>query len=175
VAEVRYDRELHCVFVEAFGGGRPPDTPAVLLARVGRDGLGVIRRAIREQIVDPLHEPCHELGVDLSTAFRLALSASGPRLSVIQALGLGALERLFLDEQSLPLVSFACATPFQHHGDQRGVLARASRERRIARRQKHEVIEIGTGEAERSPIARQEDQRPGAEIFATFVTARLAG
>ena len=42
------DRELHRVFVEAFGGGRPADTPAVLLARVGRDSLGAIRRATWE-------------------------------------------------------------------------------------------------------------------------------
>ncbi len=175
VAGVRSDRELHRVVVEAFGGGRPPDTPAVLLARMGRDAVSAIRWAAWEQLAYPLREPRHEFGIELGPPFRLTLAAPGACLRVVQALGLGALERVFLDEQSLALVPLARATPFQHHGGHRRVLTCAARQRSITRRQKQKVIEIRTREAERVPIARPKDQRPRAEIFATFVTARLAG
>jgi hypothetical protein len=175
VTDVRGDCKLHGVFVEALGGWRSPDPRAVFLARVRRDSVSTIRWAPWEQLAYPLCEPCHELGIEPGTPFRLALTASRSGLSVVQALGLCALQRVFLNEQSLAFVPLACATPFQHHGGQRGVFARASRERRITGRQKQEVIEIRTADADGAPIARQKDQRPGAEIFATFVTARLAG
>ena len=169
VAEVRGDRELNGFFVETLGGGRPPDAPAVFLTRVDRDSLSAIRWTRREQLADPLREPRHVLGVEPGTPFRLTLAAPGPCLSVMQTLGLGPLERLFFDQQSLALVPLARATPFQHHGGQRGVLAGAPRECGITRRQKHEVVEIRTGKAERATIACEKDERPGAEIFATFV------
>ena len=170
VADVRSDRELHRVVVEAFGGGRPPDTPAVLLARMSRDALSAIRWAAWEQLAYPLREPRHEFGIELGPPFRLTLAAPGARLRVEEH----ARERGLRDEHSLTLVPLARATPFQHHGGQRRVLTCAARQRSITRRQKQKVIEIRTREAERAPIARQRDQRPGAEIFATFVTARLS-
>jgi hypothetical protein len=45
VADVRNDRELHGVLVEALGGRRPPDAPAVFFARLGRDSLDATRWA----------------------------------------------------------------------------------------------------------------------------------
>lgn len=160
VADMRGDRELHRVLIEAFGGGRPADTPAVLLARVVRDALSAIRWAPWEQLAYPLREPRHEFGIELGPPFRLPLAAPGACLRVVQALGLGALERVFLDEQSLALVPLARATPFQHHGGQRRVLTRAARQRSIARRQKQEVIEIRTREAERAPDRLPERSAP---------------
>jgi len=110
VADMRGDRELHRVLIEAFGGGRPADTPAVLLARVVRDALSAIRWAPWEQLAYPLREPRHEFGIELGPPFRLPRAAPGACLRVVQALGLGALERVFLDEQSLALVPLARAT-----------------------------------------------------------------
>jgi hypothetical protein len=53
------------------------------------------------------------------------------------------------------------------------VRAGASRERRIACGQEHEVVEIRTGEAEGAAIPGQKDPRPPAEVFATLVAPRL--
>ena len=92
-----------------------------------------------------------------------------------QALGLGALERLLLNQQSLALVLLARTAPLEHHGGEPGVLAGAPREGRIAGGEKHKVVEVGTGEAEGTTIAGQKDPRPPAEIFVTFVAARLPG
>jgi hypothetical protein len=54
------------------------------------------------------------------------------------------------------------------------VLAGAPRDGRITRREKDEVIEIRTGQAESAAIARQEDQRSGTEIVAALVAAGLS-
>jgi hypothetical protein len=46
------------------------------------------------------------------------------RLRIGQALGFGALERLFLDQQSLAFVSPASAAPLQYDGCERRVAGR---------------------------------------------------
>lgn len=175
VADVRGDRELHRIFVQTLGGRRSADAPAVLLTRVPRDCVGAIFRTRREQLAYPTREARKVLSIELGPPFRFTPAAPGSCLSIVQALGFSALKRVLLHEQSLALVPPARATPFQHHRGERRVFAGAPREGSIARRQKYQVIEICTGEAERAAIAGQKNQRPGAEIFAAFVTARLAG
>jgi hypothetical protein len=143
---VRHDCHLYGILVEAFGRRRPSDASAVLLARMLGDLLRPIGRAARVKQPDAFGEPRHELGVLFGAAFRFTVSPFCPCLGIVQALGFGALQRLFLNQQSLTFVSLARAAPFQHDRRERRVLASTACERCIAGRQEPEVIEIRTGE-----------------------------
>jgi hypothetical protein len=98
VTHVRDDRRLHRLLVEAFGSRRASDASTVLLAGVRSDSPRPIGRAAGEELVNACREPRHELSVHFGAPFRLAVAAPRPRLRIVQALGFGALERLFLDQ-----------------------------------------------------------------------------
>jgi hypothetical protein len=137
---------------------------------MNRDSRRTIRWATGEQFADPVRKAIHKSGIDLGTALRLTLLATCPYLSVLQALGLGPLERCFFDQQSLTLVPLAGATPFQDDGSQCRVLGAATRQRGISRWQKHEVVEIRARQAECATIAREKNPCSGAKVFAALVT-----
>jgi hypothetical protein len=174
MTHMRHDCHLHGIVVEAFGCRRPSDASAVLLARMLGDLLRPTGRAARVKQPDALGEPRHEFGVLFGAAFRFAVAVPCPCLGIVQALGFGALERLLLDQESLTFVPLARAAPLQDDGRERGVLAGTACQGGIAGRKKAEVIKIRAGQTEGPTIAREEDPRPPAEIFAAFIAARLA-
>jgi hypothetical protein len=98
VMHVRDDCQLHRLLVEASGRSRASDASGVLLARVRSDLLRPIGRAAGEELANACREARHELGVQFGAPFRLAVAAPRPRLRIVQALGFGAPERLFLDQ-----------------------------------------------------------------------------
>ncbi len=173
VPHVRGDRQLHRVLAETLGGRRAAHAPTVFPARLRGDTLGAIRRTGREDLLNAFRKAGHERRIELGSPSRRAVAPIRARCGVTQALGLGALKRTFRNQQPLPLVPLAGTTPFEHHGGQLRVRAGASRERRIARGQEHEVFEIRTGEAEGAAIPGQQNPRPLAELFTTLVAARL--
>src|SRR5262249_45496485 len=125
------------------------------------------------ELANPAGEPRHEPSIQVGAPFRHAFAAPRPRLCVVQALGLGALKGLFLDKQSLALIPLPRAAPFQHDGGKVGVLSGSSRERRVARRQEREMVEIRTGETKGATIAGKDDHGAPTEIFSAVVTPRL--
>jgi hypothetical protein len=86
------------LLVEAFGRRRASDASTGLLARVRSDLLRPIGRAAWVELANACREPRHELRVQRGAPFRPAVAAPRPRLRIVQALGFGALERLFLDQ-----------------------------------------------------------------------------
>jgi len=92
------------LLVETLHASRASHAAAVLLARVRSDSLCPIGRAARVALANACGESHQELSVQFSAPFRFAVAAPRPRLRVVQALGCGALERLFLNEYSLALV-----------------------------------------------------------------------
>jgi hypothetical protein len=174
MADVRGHRKRHRFLVEALRSGRPSDPPAIFLARVNRDSVSAIARAARVQLANAIGEALDEIGVDLATALCLALPTPGSRIGILQALSLGLLERLFLDEYALTLITLSRPAPFQHDGSKRRVLGGATRECRVPRWEKDEMIEIRTRETERTTISCQENPCLGPQVFAAFVTVRLA-
>ena len=173
MTHVRDDSQLHCLLVEAFGGCRASDASAVLLARMRGDSLRTLGQAAGVELPNACGESRHELSVQFGASFLLAVAAPCSRLRIVQTLGFGALERLFLDQQSLTLVLLPRAAPFQYHGGERGVLPRPPCERRIAGRQEREVVQVRTGETESASLAGKKDHGVPAEILATVAAARF--
>jgi hypothetical protein len=126
------DRQLHRILVEALGGSRASHAPAVFLARARSDAFRATGRTAWEHLRNAVRKARDKLRIELGPACRCAVAAPRPRLRVIQALGLGPFERLFLNQHALALVAFPRTTPLQHHGRQPRVLAGAPRDGRIA-------------------------------------------
>jgi hypothetical protein len=117
-----------------------------------------------------LREPGHERLVYLGALLRFAVGPPLARIGVGQALGLGALQRRFLDEQALAFIALARPAPFEDDGAERGVLARAAREGGVARREERQVVEIRAREAERAAwLADQADERTATQVFVAFL------
>src|SRR5712664_4346687 len=97
----------------------------------------------RKGFADPGGEPIDKGFVEFCPPFGFTFSAPGSQISVSETLVFRQLERPLFDQQPLPLVSLAGPAPFQDHCRQKRMLARASRQRRIAGRKKDELIQIG--------------------------------
>jgi hypothetical protein len=91
-----------------------------------------LSRAAREQPTDLRRELVLELDVLASAPLCFPLTPARTHLLVSQALGLGLLERVLLNEHSLALVTLARAAEAHDHRRQPAVLACATGERRIA-------------------------------------------
>src|SRR6266511_5230069 len=85
----------------------PPHAPAAAGASVAGDRLGALARTAGIEPLDLAGHPLLELDVLGLSPHRLALPAPDSRLRVGQAFPLGALERLLLDQDPLPLVASA--------------------------------------------------------------------
>ncbi len=128
VAHVGGDRQVYRLVIETFRGRRAAYASAVLPASVRGDLFGAIGGASREEPTNTLRKARHEEGIEFGTARGLSITGTGPRLRVVEALGLGVGQGRLLDQQSLALISPARATPFQHDSGECGVLPGAPRE-----------------------------------------------
>ncbi len=91
-----------------------------------------------------------ECGVLIGPALLVARLAATARLLVGQALLLGADEGLLLDEDAPPLVAPPATAERLHHRRQAARLLRPPRQRGVAGGQEDEVVQLGTGEAQRA-------------------------
>ena len=93
--------------LEGTPGGAPPDAPAAPHRRVTRDLGRPLAGAAREHSDDLISERRLELGVLRLAPRPLANAATGAGVGVGQALRLGLVERLGLDQDPLALVAAA--------------------------------------------------------------------
>ncbi len=80
----------------------------------------------RIQLADARREMLDVFLVKFSAVHRFPFLAPGAQIRISQAFQFGAPEGGFFHQQTLALVSFAGAAPFQHHCRQNGVSRRAA-------------------------------------------------
>ena len=146
------DGERHRFVIQGAGGSRPTDTPAATAPGVHRDRLRPVSWAVREQAEDLRREIALELHVLAGAPLLFSLAPARAKVLVGQALGLGLLERLLLDEHSLTLVASARAAEADDDRGETAVLACATCERGIARPEEHEVVHVRAGKAVRTSV-----------------------
>jgi hypothetical protein len=126
---------------------RTPDSPAVLQAGVPGD-----RRRFRGGTPWIDGPDCFAEGPHIALIRALAGKAGPfprprPLVLVAETLLLGPLERRQFDQEALTFIPLARAAEANHHRRERRVLPAPATERRIARREVHQVVEIRAGQA----------------------------
>lgn len=145
-------RQTHRIFIEGLGGGRTTYAAAVLQARVLGDRAVPTVGTTREEFAHALREAFYVVAVQSRPARVFAAASAGAGMLVRQALGFSARQRRLLNKNALSFMAPARMTPSEHDRRQRGVLACTPRERRIARWQENQLIEIRAGKAQRSAL-----------------------
>ena len=85
------------------------------------------------------------------------------------------MQRVLFDQQALSLVAFPGTAPLQDDGGESGELAGPAGDRGVARRQEHQVIEVGAAQAESAPVAGQEHPCLVAELLVALAAAPRRG
>jgi hypothetical protein len=113
-------------------------------AATGRGASGDLLRtrcwATREQPRDLARHPFLQIEILLRTPRGLSRPPARPRFLVGETRRLGLIERVLLDEDSLPLITPARAAEANHDCPQATAGLRAPGQRRVARRQIHEMV-----------------------------------
>src|SRR5215475_5394299 len=172
MANVRPDRKLDRGRIELPGGRRAADPARIFQAGVSGDLLPLRDRTARKESAQAFRELGHVLLVDFCTPHRRPLASALARVRVGQALALRLFQRGLLDENALPLVSSSRPAKADNDCIKRRVLPGAARERRVPTRQKHEVIEVGAGHAER-PLLLHAQEAALPELGPAFYACRL--
>jgi len=118
-------------------GRGAPDAPAAAAPGVHGDRLRAVSRASREQPSDLRSKLALELHILAGPALLFSLAPARAEVLVGQALGFCLLERGVLDEHSLALVALARTAEANDDCREAAVLARTSRDRRIAGPEEH--------------------------------------
>jgi len=148
VPDVCEDSEIDRLGRKALGRGGAADATRVSLARVLGDVLLLGAWAARIMFGNFISEGSHIPFVEVRPTLGLAMPAKRSGLSVIETLTLGALKSFFFDEYSLTLITFTSATEAKDHRAEGRVLARTSRQGRIATGKKNQVVKISAGYTE---------------------------
>ncbi len=155
VTNVGHHGQIDGLVGKVLGRRRPPDPAAILQTCVFRNHHFSSGRASRVEFPHADRKPGNVFVVELCSIFGLPLAPPRADLSVGQALPLGLLQRLILDQQPLPFVPFASLAPFEHDRRQSRVLSGPPRHGRVAGGQKDEMVKIGTRKAQALPARRQ--------------------
>ena len=175
VANVCGDGKAHRLFGEILCGGGATDPPAVLATGVLRDRVLRAGRTAWKQFMHSLRKTLDVLAVEIRTPLGLALSTTGTRVIVGQALCFGLRQPRFLDQNALPLVVAAGTAPLEDNGGQRRVLASPTRQRGVPRGQEDEVFEVGAGQTQGTAFSDQRDPCVASQLLATVVASGFAG
>ena len=117
--------------LECTACGGPTHPAAAPLCAVRRDLLASLRRACGEETRNLARELELERDVFAGSPFGLALTPTRPHIFVVQALGLGLLDRGLLDEHALAFVPPTSAAEPHDDSRQAAVLPRSARQRRV--------------------------------------------
>lgn len=166
MADGRDHRRTHCFLVQGSPCGSPAYSPTATNGCVRRNQLRFFGRTTREYLPDKFRHS-HGESLILLVAILLSSFTIGMAFaSVGQALLLSLLQGSFFHQYALSLVSFTCPAEAHHDRRQRTVLASPPRQGRVSAMQIHQVIEIGTAQAERS-FTFHEQEFAGQQILAT--------
>ena len=154
------------LFIKSAASRRTADPAAAPQSGMAGDRLGTFGRAAGKQPRDFGRHAGLELHVLVSAALTVSFTAAAPRVLVGEALLFGLLERRLLDQDALPLVPLAAATPPHHHGRKHASLFRPAGQRGVARAEEDQVIQVGAGHAQRSHVVHRQQvagtRAPGA-------------
>ncbi len=139
----------------------------MLLARVLGDRSLLVARTPRKQLAHAPRELPDVLGIEFLTSFGGPLTRQVPGLGIRKALFFRPRQGRFLDQHTLPLVPLPRTAKPHDHGTEGRVPGGSSRERGITTGQEHEMIEIGTPEAQRS-FRFHSEEAPLPKLFATL-------
>lgn len=155
--------EVQRLRVEIAPSRGATDPPAAPSEGVVGDLLGSILGAAGVVAQDLGYRPLLEFRVSLSPALLFAQLTPRSRLLVRQAFALGAVERILLDQDTLPLVPAPGSAEAHDHRREDACPFRPARERGVAGRQVDEMVEVGAAQAEGTSIVhRQEVAGAGA-------------
>src|SRR5262249_40586918 len=146
VPDVRPHGQADRLLVKTLGGGRSPDPATIFQTSVFGDSWFTSCGTARKEFS---YSFCKTLYIHLVQFFSpngFALSAPRSDFLVGQTFFFRFFQCRLFNEQSLPFIPFARATPFQNDSAQRRVLLRTPSQCSIARGQKQKMIQIGTGE-----------------------------
>jgi hypothetical protein len=115
VTNMGYHGQIDGLIGEALCGCRPADPAAILQTGVFRDGHFSSGRALRVKLPHASRKPPNVLLVKLCSIFSLPLTSPRADFGVGQALHLGLLQRVSLDQQSVPFVPLASLAPLEHN------------------------------------------------------------
>jgi hypothetical protein len=104
-------------------------------------------RAAGKQLSHASRKSLDVLSVEVRAPLGLALAVACTCVTIGQALRFGSHQSRFLDQYALSFVSVSCTAPLEDDGRQRRVLACATRQGGIPRREEDEVIQVGAGQA----------------------------
>ena len=131
------------LFVQHLSCSTASDTSTVLPTGMLCDQCLASTWTVGEYLANSVGETSYVFIIKLSTA-NSGLSTSYFSLCRVSfAFTLSPLKCIALNKKTLPLVALARAAPPQHHGRQRGVLARAPRKSRVSCGKKDEMVEVG--------------------------------
>jgi hypothetical protein len=129
-------------------------------------------RAAGKHIAQSLGELPHVARIDLLPTLCCSLPGSLAGLRIGEALPLRPLESRLFNQHSLALVSLSGPTEPNDHRAERRVFAGTSGQSRVAAGEEHQMVEVGTGEAERA-FSFHSEKSPLAELTAAFRTGRI--
>jgi hypothetical protein len=159
--------QFHRTRLELFGGSRAAYSTCVLPARVFGNRPLLVLRTPGKQIAHAPREALDVLGIEFLTTFCSALAGQPSRLGIREALLFRACESGFFYQHTLSLVPLPRTAEPDYHCTKRRIPPGAPRERGIATRQEHEMIEIGTVEAQ-WPFGFHPEEAPFPKRFTTL-------
>ncbi len=134
--------------IEALGRGGSANPVAVLPAGMLGDGALPPGRAPRISSPHFLRESLHILAISSLRFLRAHTRSIRAGRRIRDASGLGGFEGRLFHQKALAFVATSGSAPFQYDGPKRGCLLGTPGERGISGREKLEVVEVRTGQAQ---------------------------
>ena len=134
--------------IQALGRGGPANPVAVLATGMLRDGALSPGRAAWISSPHFLRKSLHVSAIGKLRLLRAPTRSIRAGRRIRDAGGLGGFEGLLLDQKALAFVATPGSAPFQHDGPEGGCLLGTPGERGISGREKLEVVEVRTGQAQ---------------------------
>jgi hypothetical protein len=130
--------------------------------------------ASRKQSSDLFGEFLNVISIKLRFSFSLPLSATFSGINIGEAFAFCLVQRVFFNQKTLPLVSFADPAEFKNYRGEHRMFSGASRERGISGRQEHQLVQVGARQAEGAFVLLERNPRLPPQLLTTLVTLRVA-
>ena len=148
MSDMRGNRQCDGEWIELLGGGRPPDSAAVLLASMLRDALRFRPGAAREHDEHPLDELGDEAHVCTLPLMTSAFPRYPAQILITEAFPFSVFKRPLLHQEALPLIPPPRPAEPDDDSAQGRMLATTPSEGCVAPREECEMIEVGALETQ---------------------------